>query len=229
MNPALRAVLVDIDGTLIDSNDAHTRAWIKVLARHGYERPYETIRPLIGKGGDKLLGDVLGSTVDAIDTPALGGERSELLLSSELYELEPTSGARALLQRFRASGIKVVVATSATAAETDALLKQAGLDDLIDAAANSDDAQASKPDPDIVQSALRRSGTRPSEAVMLGDTPYDIEAARRAGVGTVILRCGGWWNDDAFANVLAIYNDPADLLEAFDQSVFGSGNARPIS
>ncbi len=218
MTPPLRTVLVDIDGTLIDSNDAHTRAWLKVLARHHHERPYEAIRPLIGKGGDKLLADVLGPDCDAIDVNALGNERGALFLSGELHQLEPTRGARALLQKLHDAGLHVVVATSAKAEETHALLRQAGLEDLIDRAANADDADESKPAPDIIQSALRKSGTRPSEAVMLGDTPYDIEAARKAGVATVILRCGGWWNDDAFAGAAAIYDDPADLLDAFDDS-----------
>ena len=218
MTPPLRTVLVDIDGTLIDSNEAHTRAWLKVLARHHHERTYEAIRPLIGKGGDKLLADVLGPDSDAIDVNALGNERGALFLSGELHQLEPTRGARALLQKLHDAGLQVVVATSAKAEETHALLRQAGLEDLIDRAANADDADESKPAPDIIQSALRKSGTRPSEAVMLGDTPYDIEAARKAGVATVILRCGGWWNDDAFAGAAAIYDDPADLLDAFDES-----------
>jgi HAD superfamily hydrolase (TIGR01509 family) len=218
MTPPLRTVLVDIDGTLIDSNEAHTRAWLEVLARRHHERPYEAIRPLIGKGGDKLLADVVGTDSDAIDANALGNERAELFLSCELHQLKPTRGARALLQKLHDAGLQVVVATSAKAEETQALLRQAGLEDLIDRAANADDADESKPAPDIIQSALRKSGTRPSEAVMLGDTPHDIEAARKAGVATVILRCGGWWNDDAFAGAAAIYDDPADLLKAFDDS-----------
>ena len=223
MTIPLRTVLVDIDGTLIDSNDAHTRTWLKVLARHRHERPYDAIRPLIGKGGDMLLADVLGPGAGSIDAHALGNERGELFLSCELHKLKPTRGARELLQKLHAAGLQVVVATSAKASETKALLRQAGLEDLIDQAADSDDAEQSKPAPDIIQSALLKSGTRPSEAVMLGDTPYDIEAARKAGVATVILRCGGWWNDDAFAGAAAIYDDPADLLEAFDDSPLSPG------
>jgi HAD superfamily hydrolase (TIGR01509 family) len=214
----LRAVLVDIDGTLIDSNDAHTRAWLKVLARHGHEFPHEAVRPLIGKGGDKLLADLLGAECDPQMSEALGKERADLFLSTELHGLQPTRGARDLLQKLRAIGLQVVVATAAQASESDALLRQAGLEDLIDHAANSADAEESKPDPDILESALRKAGVRPSESVMLGDTPYDIEAARKAGVPAVILRCGGWWNDDALADAAAIYKDPADLLASLDDS-----------
>ena len=214
----LRAVLVDIDGTLIDSNDAHTRAWVKVLARHGHEFPHAAVRPLIGEGGDKLLEDLLGADFDPGMVKALGKERGELFLSTELHALQPTRGARVLLQKLHALGLQVVVATAAEASESDALLRQAGLEDLIDHTANSADAEDSKPDPGVVESALRKAGVRPSEAVMLGDTPYDIAAARRAGVPAVVLRCGGWWNDDAFAEAAAIYKDPADLLASFDGS-----------
>ncbi len=214
----LRAILVDIDGTLIDSNDAHARGWIKALADHGHEFPFDAVRPLIGKGGDKLLADLFGPAGCKLDTQALGEQRGAFFLSTELHPLRPTRGARSLLEKARAVGLQIVVATSAQGAETLALLRQAGVDDLIDHAADADDAQASKPDPDIVQSALRKAGVRPSQAVMLGDTPYDVAAARKAGVPCIVLRCGGWWNDDAFAGAAAIYDDPADLLEKFDAS-----------
>lgn len=209
----LRAVLVDIDGTLIDSNDAHTRAWQQALARRGHEFSYDEIRPLIGKGGDKLLETLIGVDGKSSLAEEISAERGAIFLGRELHALLPTRGARDLIERLRASGLRVVVATSAEAAETGALLSQAGLDDLIDQAASAADAEDSKPDPDIVQSALRKAGVRPSEAVMIGDTPFDLEAARRAGVSVVLLRCGGWWNDDAFKGALCICDDPADLLQ----------------
>ncbi len=212
-NSKLRAVLVDIDGTLIDSNDAHTRAWQQALARRGHKFSYDEIRPLIGKGGDKLLETLIGVDGKSSLAEEISAERGAIFLERELRGLLPTRGARDLIERLRASGLRVVVATSAQAAETGALLSQAGLDDLIDQAASAADAEDSKPDPDIVQSALRKAGVRPSEAVMIGDTPFDVEAAKRAGVSAAILRCGGWWNDDSFEGALAIYDDPADLLE----------------
>ena len=112
----------------------------------------------------------------------------------------------------------MVVATSAQVDETDALLRQAGLDDLIDRAADSGDAAESKPDPDIVQSALGKAGVRPSMALMLGDTPYDVAAASNAGVRCIALRCGGWWNDSAFGGAAALYDSPHELLAAYDAS-----------
>jgi HAD superfamily hydrolase (TIGR01509 family) len=215
----LRAVLVDIDGTLLDSNDAHARAWMNVLKRRSNEFPFERVRPLIGKGGDKLLAELLGDAVDREEIERLGEERSRVFLATELHGLKPTRGARELLERIKAADLQVVVATSAAASETAALLKQAGLDDLIDQAADSSDASQSKPDPDIVESALRKAGLRAAQAVMLGDTPYDVESAARAGVSAIVLRCGGWWNDDAFKGAVAVHDDPADLLASFEQSL----------
>ncbi len=210
----IRAVLVDIDGTLLDSNDAHARSWMAVLKDHGHAFPFERVRPLIGMGGDKLLADLLGDSIDSSLIERLGDERGRVFRATELHHLKPTRGARDLLERLQADGLSIVVATSAQSEETAALLKQAGLDDLVDDGADSGDADESKPDPDIVQAALRKAGLRPSEAVMLGDTPYDIAAAAKAGVPAIALRCGGWWNDDAFSGAVAVHDDPADLLKS---------------
>ena len=216
----LKAVLVDIDGTLIDSNDAHARAWQQVLALHGHEFMFETVRPLIGMGGDKLLEHLLGIDGKSDRAEMLSAERQQHFLQRELHGLHPTRGARDLLMGLRDAGLQVVVATAANTEETGALLHQAGVDDLIAHAASSADAEESKPEPDIVLASLRKAGTKPSEAIMLGDTPYDVAAARRAGVGSVILRCGGWWNDDALAGALALYKDPAQLLQELQESPF---------
>ena len=116
-----------------------------------------------------------------------------------------------MLERMLADGLILVVATSA-GDELSALLKQAGLADLIEVAATSDDAEKSKPDADIVQAALAKAGIEAHHAIMLGDTPYDIQAASAAGVGTVALRSGGSWKDPDLAGAIGIYDDPADLL-----------------
>ena len=224
--PALRTVLLDIDGTLIDSNDAHTRAWVDSLAAHGYVVPFEQIRPLIGKGGDKILPELVGLDPESGEAKRMGETRSELFLHRELPTLQPTAGARALLERIIADGLQPVVATSAKADEVRALLEQVGVSDLIQLASSSDDAERSKPDPDIVQAALRLSGSQPMHCIMLGDTPYDLDAASRARVPAIALRCGGWWDDDALAGAVAIYDHPADLLAHYDDSPVGSALAR---
>lgn len=209
-------VLVDIDGTLIDSNDAHARAWMAALKRHGHEFPFDVVRPLIGKGGDKLLEELLGLTPESEEARAISEDRSHVFQATELHKLVPTAGARELLLKIKDAGLKVVVATSAQPTETAMILRQAGLEDLVDHEANAGDAAASKPDPDIVQHALEKAGARPSAVIMLGDTPYDIEAARKAGVWTIVLRCGGWWNDSAFKGALGIYDTPRALADAID-------------
>jgi phosphoglycolate phosphatase-like HAD superfamily hydrolase len=220
---ALHTVLLDIDGTLIDSNDAHTRAWVDALAAHGYVVPFEQIRPLIGKGGDKILPELVGLDPESGEAARISESRSEIFLTRELPRLQSTPGARALLEHMRDRGLELVVATSAQASEVTRILEQAGVADLIQTASSSSDAERSKPDPDIVQAALRKAGRPASHSAMLGDTPYDVEAATRARVPAIALRCGGWWQDDALRGAAAIYDDPADLLAHFDTSPLAAG------
>lgn len=216
-----QAVLLDIDGTLLDSNDAHARSWEETLRAQGRPVAFERIRALIGKGGDKLLAELLDIDADGPLGRQISGQRRRLFLERFLPSLRPTPGARALLERMKAEEMSVVVATSSSGAELKALLAQAGIADLVEASASASDAEHSKPDPDIVKAALERSAVQPIEAMMLGDTPYDIEAARAAGVDTIALRCGGWWDDRALGAAVAIYDNPADLLAHWDSSPIG--------
>ena len=217
---ALHTVLLDIDGTLLDSNDAHARAWVDSLAAHGYVVPFERVRPLIGMGGDKLTPELTGLDPDSAESKRISETRSEIFLSRELPTLKPTPGARALLERLKSDGMELVVATSAKEAEVTALLEQAGVADLIQAASSADDAERSKPDPDIVRAALRTVGRLASHSVMIGDTPYDVEAATRARVPIIAVRCGGW-DDTALRGAMEIRADPADVLAHYDESVLG--------
>jgi phosphoglycolate phosphatase-like HAD superfamily hydrolase len=225
---ALRTVLLDIDGTLIDSNDAHARAWVDSLRAHGYVVPFEQVRPLIGMGGDKVLPELTGLDPESGEAERMSKTRSELFLKRELPSLRPTRGARDLLQHMLDVGFELVVATSAKVDEVRALLEQAGVSDLIQLASSTDDAERSKPDPDIVRAALRLSGSQAAHSAMIGDTPYDVEAAARARVPAIALRCGGWWDDAALAQATAIYDDPADLLAHFEESPLGGGSAATV-
>lgn len=225
-DPAQRVVLLDIDGTLIASNDAHARAWVASLAEFGYVVSFERVRPLIGKGGDKILPELVGLDAESAEARRMGEMRGEMFRTRELPHLAATPGARDLLLRFRADGYELAVATSAKADDVQVTLEQAGVADLIQTATSSDDAERSKPDPDIVRAALHRSRRPASHAIMLGDTPYDIEAATRARVRIVAFRCGGYWSDEALGGAEAIYDDPAALLARYDDSVFGA-RARP--
>jgi HAD superfamily hydrolase (TIGR01509 family) len=219
---AQRVVLLDIDGTLIASNDAHARAWVASLAEFGYAVSFERVRPLIGKGGDKILPELVGLDPDSPEAKRMSEVRGEMFRTRELPHLTATRGARDLLLRLKADGYELSVATSAKADDVKATLEQAGVADLIETATSSDDAERSKPDPDIVRAALQRSRCPASHAVMLGDTPYDIEAATRARVRVVALRCGGYWSDKALHGAEDIYDDPAALLARYDDSIFAA-------
>jgi HAD superfamily hydrolase (TIGR01549 family) len=225
---ALRTVLLDVDGTLIDSNDGHARAWVGALRAHGYVIPFEQVRPLIGMGGDKLTPQLTGLDPESGEAERISETRSELFLEQELPTLHATRGARSLLEHMLGLGLELVVATSAKEDEVRALLEQSGVSDLIQLASSADDAERSKPDPDIVQAALRLSRSQAAHSVMIGDTPYDVEAAARARVPAVALRCGGWWDDSALSRATAIYDDPADLLAHFEESPLGGGSAATV-
>jgi HAD superfamily hydrolase (TIGR01509 family) len=212
------AALLDVDGTLVDSNDAHARAWVEVLAEDGYEVPFAQVRRLIGKGGDKLVPEVTGRH-DEEWTKQLGERRQRIFFDRHLASIEPFPRVRELLECMKASGLALVIATSANEEELERLLDIAGVADLLDEQATKDDAKRSKPDPDIIGAALKRAGVDASRALMLGDTPYDVEAAQRAGVGTVALESGGWHQPD-LGGAVAIYRDAAALLAAFEQSPF---------
>jgi HAD superfamily hydrolase (TIGR01509 family) len=217
----LRGCLLDVDGTLIDSNDAHARSWVDVLHEHEYDVTYAQVRGLIGMGGDKLVRAVTGLDVENGKGKELTSERMERFRRQYLPSLSATPGAHELIARLRDDGLRLVIATSAREQELNALLEQAGLSDLIDRRTTSDDAEDSKPDPDIVHAALQKGQLEPEAALMLGDTPYDIEAAERAGVSSVAFRCGGWWADDALRGATAIFDDPAELVREFARSPFG--------
>jgi HAD superfamily hydrolase (TIGR01509 family) len=218
----IRAVLLDVDGTLIDSNDAHARSYVDAGKELGVELSFREVRDRIGKGGDKLLPEVSELEEDEGRGKKLAERKSEIFRERYLPTLKATPGARQLLHRLRDDGIKLVVATSAKKDELEDLLKQAEIQDLIQDATTSDDAENSKPDPDIIEAALEQGGFPAEQTVMLGDTPYDVLASNRAGVPIIALRSGGWGDED-LEGAVAIYDDPADLLANFDESPVGRG------
>jgi HAD superfamily hydrolase (TIGR01509 family) len=210
-------VLFDIDGTLIDSNGAHVESWVRSLKEHGIAADAAQIRPLVGMGGDKLLPRVAGVSDTSAQGRAIAGRKKDIF-ATLLPGLQPTAGARKLLEWLRDRGTDLVIATSADDQEMRALLEQAGVADLIPKRASKDDAKESKPDPDVVHAALERSRAQPETSVMVGDTPYDIEAAHRAGIGAIALRCGGHWSDTDLREALEIHDDPGVLLSAWRES-----------
>lgn len=213
------AVLLDVDGTLVDSNDAHARAWVEAFEDAGIRVDYQRVRRAIGMGGDKLMPHVAGISEDSPEGAGISRRRREIFKSRYLPSIRPFPRVRELVERFIADGFTVVVASSAKDDELAALLERANVADLIEAQASSDEADRSKPDPDIVEAAIERSRAPRDATVMLGDTPYDEQAALRAGIAVVGLESGGWRRED-LAGAAEVYADPADLYERYDQSIF---------
>jgi phosphoglycolate phosphatase-like HAD superfamily hydrolase len=213
------AAIFDVDGTLVDSNDAHALAWVQAITESGRRVEFSRVRPLIGMGGDKLLPAVTGLAIDSPEGKAIAGRRRDIFQGDYLPHLKPTRGAQALLEWLRDERQKLLVASSAEEDELRQLLNVAGALKLIESATSSDDAERSKPDPDIVAAAIARAGVPAAQIIMVGDTPYDVEAARRAGIEIIGLRSGGWSGQE-LTGAVAVYADPADLLEHYDLSPF---------
>jgi HAD superfamily hydrolase (TIGR01509 family) len=216
----VRAVLLDVDGTLIDSNDGHAQAWVDVGAEFGHPIDFAEVRRLIGMGGDKVLPRLTGVEEETAEGERISERRGEIFRERYLQHCEAFPRAGELVERMRANGLTVVVATSASEKDLKALLERAGLMSLLENATNSDDAEESKPSPDIVEAALAKAGVPAAQAVMVGDTPYDIEAAHRAGVRIIGVTCGGWSVkelEDAGAD--EVHTDPASLLDRYESSM----------
>jgi phosphoglycolate phosphatase-like HAD superfamily hydrolase len=210
-------VIFDVDGTLIDSNDAHAYAWLRAFRELGRDIGFADVRPLIGMGGDKILPQLLGVSDESELGQRVSRRRAEIFASDYLPELRPFPRVRELAVRLRDGGARLAVASSAQPNELQPLLKLAEIEDLIEVHSSSGDAENSKPDPDIIHAALGRLRLPPAQAFMVGDTPYDVAAARKAEVRTIAFRCGGR-DDRELAGALAIYDDPAELLEQLSES-----------
>jgi HAD superfamily hydrolase (TIGR01509 family) len=211
-----KTLLFDVDGTLIDSNGAHAESWTQALREGGIEVDVNAIRRMIGMGGDKILPAIAHVSEDS-DAGRQISDRKRQIFSALLPDLRATPGARPLLEYLRDRHVELIIATSADDREMTSILKQAGVDDLIPSRTTKDDAPASKPDPDIVHAALARSWARPEQTLLVGDTPYDIEAADRAGIGAIALRCGGYWPDSSLSGALKIFDHPQALLVHWNQ------------
>ncbi|HEX8600339.1 MAG TPA: HAD family hydrolase [Chloroflexia bacterium] len=213
----IKGAILDVDGTLVDSNDAHIRSWQGALSQHGYNCTYEEIRRLIGMGSDNLLPNAVGVEKDTPEGKRLSDAWGEIFERDYLPNLKAFPRTREMLLALKEHGLKLVAASSAKGDMLEKLLEIAGATDLLEDSTSADDAENSKPAPDIVEAALKKVGLEAGEVLMLGDTPYDIEAASKLGIGTIGLRCGGW-DDEGLKGAVAIYDDPADLLAHLDDS-----------
>ena len=213
------AVIFDVDGTLVDSVDAHAESWQRVLAEFGHDVPVASTRAQIGKGGDELMKEFLSPDEMEQHGEAINKRRSELFKADYLEKVQPFPGVRALFERLLAEGHKVALGSSGNADEVAHYKALLGIGDLGLVQTTSEDAERSKPHPDIFKAALDKLGVAAGQAVAVGDTPYDAIAAVQAGMGAVGVLCGGFPAGDLrAAGCVALFDGPADLLARYKGS-----------
>ncbi len=213
-------LLCDIDGTLVDSNTLHAEAWRRTFEQFGIEIGMDEAWRQIGKGGDQVIPVFVAERDrERLEKP-IKELRKEIFHRDYMQRIVAFVHARELLLRVKESGLKIALATSANEEDLSTYGKIVKMDDLIAEASTSADAKQSKPEADIFQAALDKLGMRAEQAVALGDTPYDAEAAGKLGIPVIGLTCGGWKRCDLRdAGCAEVYQDPADLLLQFDSSL----------
>ena len=216
----IRNVIFDLDGTLVDSNKLHAESWQRAFAKYGKEIEFDAILPEIGKGGDQLMPKFLSPAEMAKFGEALEEYRNELFQKEYLPRVKPFSKVRELFERIKKDGGRIVFASSATDEDIEEFKKITNTADLLKDTTTSDDAESSKPAPDIFLAALKKLGNPPkAETIVVGDTPYDAIAAGKAGLRTIGVTCGGWSEEKLKeAGCAEVYASPGDLLERFDES-----------
>ena len=214
-----RAAIFDMDGTLLDSVDLHALAWHEAMQKFGHDVSFEQARSQIGKGGDQLI-PVFPSADEQCDHGKAMEEWRGIRFKTEYLPLvRPFSTAPDLLRRVRTSGVKVAIASSAKKDELDKYLDIAGIADLVDMTVSSEDAERSKPAPDIFEAVLGKLGIAGTEAVAIGDTPYDVSAAGKAGIVTIGVLSGGFTEASLrAAGCVELYPGPAALFARFEAS-----------
>ena len=219
----LKAVIFDVDGTLVDSNDLHVEAWQVAFRKYGKQIGYDAIHEQIGKGGDQLMPEFLSYDELQRFGKELEEYRVELFADKYLDRVKPFPKVRELFERVKADGLSTALASSAKTDEIERYEKMLGITELVDTATSADDAKKSKPSPDIFHVALDRlTGVDASETIVVGDSPWDVIAASKAGMSTIALLSGKFTEAKLrSAGAAEIYKDISDLLERYEQSRLG--------
>ena len=216
-----QVLLTDIDGTLVDSNALHADSWRRAFEHFGIQIGMDEAWRQIGKGGDQVIPVFLPEgDRERLEKP-LKELRKKIFHEEYMARVVPFPQARDLLARVKQQGLRIALATSSEKEDIETYSKIVGMEDLLDQAATSADAQSSKPEPDIFEAALKKLGVGPEQAIGLGDTPYDAQSAGKLGIRTIGLTSGGWKESDLRdAGCVEVYRSPADLLARFEQSLF---------
>jgi membrane protein len=212
---SVSAILFDIDGTLVDSNGWHVRAWREAFAEHGHDIADDRIAAEIGKGGDLLVPTLLPDAPED-EREKIADAHDTIFKSRYLDRVEPFPKSRDLIARVHERGARVVLASSASSEELDHYVGLLGIADYVEATTTSEDVETSKPAPDIFAVALKRAGD-PATVLAVGDSPYDVESAGKAGVRTIAVLSGGFPRE-RLSDAVAIYADVGALLDGLEQS-----------
>jgi len=214
-----RAILFDIDGTLIDSNDAHVEAWHRAFATEGYAFSRTEIHAEVGKGGDNLVPSLLPDVSIEIQE-RLAEAEGEIYKREFMRKVKPFEGVRAVLKRLAARGHTLVLASSASRAEVDYYVELLDADGLLTGTTSKDDVARSKPCPDIFAAAVDLTGGELARAIAVGDTPYDVLSARRAGIDAIAVLSGGFTREElASRKPVAIYQSVPELERDYERSL----------
>jgi HAD superfamily hydrolase (TIGR01509 family) len=215
---AVGAALLDVDGTLIDSNYQHALAWFRAFREHGFVLPVWRIHRAIGMGGDQLVPALLGKDVDEKQGDEIRDTRGPIY-KELMPEVQPLEGAHELIADLKERELTIVLASSSPADDLDHYLELLDARDLADAWTTEEDVDATKPAPDLVRAALEKAGT--DSAAMIGDTRWDVEAAGKAGIETVCLMTGGWSEQELRdAGAVAVFESVDDLRERLAETPF---------
>jgi HAD superfamily hydrolase (TIGR01509 family) len=213
--------LLDVDGTLVDTNYQHALAWFRAFRRHGIVLPVWRVHRHIGMGGDQIVAALAGDEVEREQGDDIRATEHELYMTM-IGDVEPMERARELIAELRQRGWPVVLASSAKAEELDRYLDLLEARELVDGWTSSADVERTKPEPDLVHAALRKA--RAEAGVLVGDSTWDCEAARRAGVDTVALLTGGFSRAELLdAGAVAVFESIPELIEHIDETPLGAG------
>jgi HAD superfamily hydrolase (TIGR01549 family) len=209
----LQAILFDIDGTLVDTNELHARCWLEAFEHFGKQFEYDVVRHQLGKGGDLLVPDLLNAKEMRRFGEELKKYRGELYKKDFMPRAKPFDGARETLEALHARGIRIALASSSNEEEVEYYTQLLGVEKLIDGSTSKKDAEHSKPSPEIFRAALERTGADEGRTFAVGDTPYDILAAHRIPLPVVAVLSGGF-ERELLAKAEFLFDDVTHIVDA---------------